>query len=230
MMIAILDDDREFLAIIESWLRQSDYGCTGFTRSRDLIRAARDHSFELFILDWNLPDLPGLSVLEWIRNQWGDGLPVLLLTSRSDDEDIVAALNAGADDFISKPVSEKVLLARIQALTRRKSQRASEDAVETYGRYSFAIVQRRVLLDGEVIDLTLKEFQLALMLFRNLNMALARAHIMEAIWGRAPGVESRTLDIHISKVRRKLQLRPENGFIIQPIYGYGYRLEEVGET
>ena len=169
-------------------------------------------------------------MLEWIRNQWGDGVRVLLLTSRSGDDDMVVALNAGADDFISKPVSEKVLLARLQALTRRTSPTPSEDAVETYGAYSFTIVQRRVLLNGVPIELTLKEFQLALMLFRNRNMAVARSHLMEAIWGVTLGVESRTLDIHISKIRRKLQLRPENRFVIQPIYGYGYRLEEVGET
>lgn len=230
MMIAILDDDQEFQAIVQIWLSSSEFSCTGFKSGRDLVRALHSHSFDMFVLDWNLPDLTGIRVLEWIRNRLGHKVPVLMLTSRNDDEDIVAALTTGADDFISKPVSEQVLLARLRALARRQHRTEHSATFETYGRYCFEINQRQLLFDGNVIDVTLKEQQLALMLFRNLDAAVSRAHIMEAIWGVTASPDSRTLDIHISRVRRKLMLRPENGFIIQPIYGFGYRLEEVNEA
>jgi DNA-binding response OmpR family regulator len=181
----------------------------------------------MFVLDWNLPDLSGIRVLEWIRNHLGPKVPVLMLTSRSDDDDIVAALTAGADDFISKPVAEQVFLARLRALAKRRQRVVPSMTSETFGRYRFDNTQRQLLLDDTIIDVTLKELQLALMLFRNLDVAISRDHIMEAIWGVASSPDSRTLDIHISKIRRKLLLRPENGFVIQPIYGFGYRLEEV---
>ena len=230
VMIAFLDDDQDFQAIARRWLSNTEFSSIGFKNGRELIRSLHDHSVDMFVLDWNLPDLSGIRVLEWIRNQLGDKVPVLMLTSRTDDDDIIAALTAGADDFVSKPVGERILLARLRALARRLHRTVPNLATETYGRYSFENAQRQLMLDGQAIDVTLKELQLALMLFRNLNVAVSRAHIMEAIWGMTPSPDSRTLDIHISKIRRKLMLRPENGFLLQPIYGYGSRLEEVSEA
>ena len=230
MMIAIVEDDQEFQAIVEDWLSSSEFSCTVFKSGRELIRSLRDDNFDMFVLDWNLPDLSGIRVLEWIRNHLGQKIPVLMLTSRCDDDDIVAALSAGADDFISKPVAQSVFLARLRALSRRQQRVVPATHSETYGRYSFETNQRLLLVDGVASDVTFKEFQLALMLFRNLNVAVSRAHVMEAIWGVASSPDSRTLDIHISKIRRKLMLRPENGFAIQPVYGFGYRLEEVSEA
>jgi DNA-binding response OmpR family regulator len=108
----------------------------------------------------------------------------------------------------------------------RRSPSCAEAMTETYGRHTFDLGSRRLLVDGEAPHLTPKEFTLALLLFRNLNRAVSRTHLLETIWGIDPALATRTLDIHVSKIRSKLGLRPESGYRLSPVYGFGYRLEE----
>lgn len=189
------------------------------------MRAMHSETFDLFIIDWNLPDLSGINVVEWIRNQIGAQPPVLLLTNRVSDDDMITALRAGADDYVTKPFQPAVLLARVEALARRSSVTLSR-STETFGPYDFELTTKTLRQDGEPIRLTPKEFSLALLLFRNLNRAVSRTYIFETIWGMDPDLSTRTLDIHVSKIRAKLGLKPETGFRLAPVYGYGYRLEE----
>jgi CheY-like chemotaxis protein len=149
-----------------------------------------------------------------------------MLTSRSAEEDIVAGLQGGADDYVIKPVAPAVLKARVDALGRRAYPSAAP-GLETYGPYRFDTRAETVELAGKPVSVTAKEFALALLLFRNLHRALSRAYIFEALWGRNPDLPSRTLDAHISNIRTKLNLRPGNGFKLVPIYAYGYRLEAL---
>lgn len=225
MKVAVLDDDKTVLETVTGLLEGAGFVCATFDNGRQLVRALHRETFDLFVLDWNLPDLPGLNVLEWIRNQIGAQPPVLLLTNRASDEDLVAGLRAGADDFVTKPYQPSVLLARVEALARRSTMNLSR-TTETYGALDFELTSKTLRLKGEVVHLTPKEFSLALMLFRNLNRAVSRAYIFETIWGMDPDLSTRTLDIHISKIRSKLALRPESGYRLTPVYGYGYRLEE----
>jgi DNA-binding response OmpR family regulator len=148
-----------------------------------------------------------------------------MLSSRSAEEDIVAGLSAGADDYVVKPVAPAVLLARVNALARRAYPPPPPDGIETFGDYLFDMRNETVELVGQQIMLTAKEFALALLLFRNIHRPLSRAYIFEALWGGNPDLSTRTLDAHISNVRTKLNLRPGNGYKLVPIYAYGYRLE-----
>lgn len=225
MKVALLDDDKVVLETVSSLLEGAGFQCSTFDNGRQLVRALHRDTFDLFVIDWNLPDLPGLNVLEWIRNQIGAQPPVLLLTSRVSDDDMVAGLRAGADDFVTKPYQPAVLLARVEALARRSTMNLSR-TTETYGKLDFELTSKTLRNGGEVVHLTPKEFNLALLLFRNLNRAVSRAYIFETIWGMDPDLSTRTLDIHISKIRSKLALRPESGYRLTPVYGYGYRLEE----
>ena len=225
MKVAVLDDDKTVLETVTGLLEGAGFVCSTFENGRQLVRALHRETFDLFVIDWNLPDLPGLNVLEWIRNQIGAQPPVLLLTNRASDEDLVAGLRAGADDFVTKPYQPAVLLARVEALARRSTMNLSR-TTETYGVLDFELTSKTLRLKGDVVHLTPKEFSLALMLFRNLNRAVSRAYIFETIWGMDPDLSTRTLDIHISKIRSKLALRPESGYRLTPVYGYGYRLEE----
>ena len=118
-----------------------------------------------------------------------------------------------------------VLLARVEALARRSSVNLSR-TTECFGAYEFELGTKSVRLRGVPVRLTPKEFNLALLLFRNLNRAVSRTYIFETIWGIDPDLSTRTLDIHASKIRAKLELKPENGYRLAPVYGYGYRLEE----
>lgn len=169
--------------------------------------------------------MSGLETIAWARENLPSRPPVLLLTSRSAEADVVTGLNAGADDYVVKPVQPEVLLARVNALLRRSYPDRPAGGLETFGDYGFNLPAETVTVGGEVLSLTAKEFGLALLLFRNTHRALSRSHILEAVWGRNPNLPTRTLDVHISRIRAKLNLRPANGFRLVPVYSYGYRLE-----
>lgn len=227
MRVGVLDDDETQLAAITAILEQAGHRATTFTRSVALMSALRRETFDLLVLDWHLPDRSGLEVIRWVRMNSDQPPPMLLVTSRSDDADVVEGLTAGADDFLSKPVSGPVLAARVEALLRRAYPTTVKGAVETIADHVFDPFALAVRFDGRSVDLTSKEFELAHLFFRNLHRALARSYLVEAVWGGDPNVNSRSLDVHVSRVRTKLGLRPERGFRLTPVYSYGYRLETL---
>lgn len=224
--IAVLDDEVGMLESVDRLVQGAGFESATFSSGRDLIRCLHRDNFDLFILDWQVPDLSGIQVIEWVRNGIGSRVPIILLTNRAGDEDIVTGLRAGADDFLTKPFRGPVLLARIEALLRRSAGTPSRES-ESYGPYVFHVANRTVVATGLDVSLTQKEFSLSMLLFRNLNCALSRSYILETIWGIDPDISTRTLDIHVSRIRAKLNLAPERGFKLSTIYGYGYRLEEI---
>ncbi len=230
MKIAILEDDPSIQASVMRLLEQAGHECIAFDRGHALIRATHGEHIDLFVLDWCLPDLSGVDVVKWIRNHLGVAVPVLLLTSRSSEEDVVEGLTAGADDFVSKPFQPAVLIARVAALGRRLLGSQPDAAFEHYGGYAFDLGLKQVQHAGRDIQLTTKEFQLALFLFRSVDRAVSRQHVLETIWGVRAEIPTRTLDSHVTRLRSKLTLRPENGYILTSVHGFGYRLEEVGRN
>ena len=227
MKIAVLDDDPVQLETISSVAQAAGYRPVLFSRAQALISALRKDTFDLLIVDWNLPDRSGLEVLAWARTNLKPPPPMLLVTSRAEDEDIVAGLNAGADDYLPKPLSPAVLEARLNALMRRAYAQPSTPGAEIHGDTVFHDSSSAVTRNGKTVVLTAKEYALAQLLFRNLHRALSRTYILETVWGNEPNLNSRSLDMHISRIRTKLELRPEQGFRLTPIYSYGYRLERV---
>lgn len=226
MRIGLLEDDLALAVHVEKSLAAADHTCEHFVDGQTLLRALRRDTFDMLILDWNVPGFSGCEVLQWMKENLENAPPALMLTSRSTEEDIVAGLNAGADDYVIKPVTVAVLLARVDALARRAYPLLPE-RVEVFDDYSFDTASGTLSRSGEPVNLTAKEFALALMLFRNMHRALSRAYLFEALWGLNPDVPTRTLDVHISNVRTKLNLRPVNGYKLAPIYAYGYRLEAL---
>ena len=154
--------------------------------------------------------------------------PMMFITNSSAEDDIVAGVSAGADDYMIKPLRRGELVARVQALLRRAYPTQNGAEQLQFGPYIFETRPGRLSMDGAVIEVTHKEFYLALLFFRNIGRPLSRAYIHEAVWIRETAVPSRTMDTHVSRVRNKLQLRPENGFRLVPVYSYGYRLEKLG--
>jgi len=228
MKLAILDKDAATRLTHEALAATAGFRCAPFQNGRELMRSLQRDAHDMFLVDWDLPDLAGPTLLESIRNQIGFNPPLLLLTMPLASGDLAHALGSGADNVLAKPCSPEVVLAQLRAMARRLTSCEGMTA-ETYGRFRFELASRTVVVDGESPHLTPKEFTLALQLFRNLNRAVPRSYILETVWGIDPGLSTRTLDIHISKIRGKLGLRPERGYRLSPVYGFGYRLEEFAE-
>lgn len=226
MRIASLEDEPAQAAWIHRIVTDAGHTCVSFGSGRDLLLALRDDHFDLLLLDWQVPDMSGHDMLLWTRANLDRHVPVMFLTCRQAEEDIVEALTAGADDYMVKPIRPRELLARMQSLVRRIAPDPAETGAPlVLGGYVFDIGARTVAHHGRAIGLTPKEFDLALLLFRNEGRIVARNHIVAAVWGREVSPLSRTIDTHMSRVRSKLALRLENGMRLTPIYTHGYRLE-----
>lgn len=228
MRVLVLEDDPVWRAEVEGMLRGAGHSFASCSSGAAFKAELQRDSFDLLLLDWNLPEITGYDLLLWARSRFTPCPPVIMITSRTDPEDIVRALNAGADDFVIKPCNRDVLIARISAVVRRAYpfDASAGGTVELSGAI-FDEVERCVTINGEAVSLTETEFNLALALFRNIGRAMGRAHLLELIWGASPDTRTRTLDVHISKIRTRLGLRAENGFRLLPIYRFGYRLERM---
>jgi two-component system, OmpR family, response regulator RegX3 len=225
LRIALLEDDVEQATWIAQLLDASGHNVTRFERGRALVRRASSESYDLLILDWELPDISGLEVLRTIREQMDTTTPVLFVTHRDSESDIVDALEAGADDYLVKPPRERELLSRVNALGRR-SRDPKVEVLEA-GPYRIDFKQRAILRAGQTVELTRREFDVAAMLFRNLGKVVSRAHLLVSVWGNHDGSTTRTVDTHVSRVRMALGLSTSSGVRLVTVYGYGYRLELV---
>jgi len=226
LRIAILEDDPDQLALLSRWLTIAGHHVHGYLRGYEALKAAGRESFDLFMLDWEVPDLSGVDVLQAIRANVSKSVPVLFVTVRDSEEDIVYALNAGADDYMIKPVRQSETLARVGALLRRAYPQKEETQL-AIPPYEFDTLNGVAKIDGATVEMTPKEFEVAVLLFRNFERLISRGHLHEAVWGHTTELQSRTVDAHVSQVRKKLGLRGEHGLRVAAIYNYGYRLKRI---
>ncbi len=223
--IALVDDDLAVLDLLKRSIESHGYKCLGFSTGEQFYKSLRTDTFDLLILDWTLPDTSGPEVIQRLRMPNAIGVPIIMLTNRSEEKDVVRALNIGADGYMVKPVRINELVMRVNALFRRTH---SQDANQIqYKQYLFDFRLNQVWSSGQLIDVTNKEFALAAILFRNLGRVMSRTHLLNTIWSYSSDANTRTLDTHIHKVRVALNLKAENGYRIVSVYGIGYRLEDV---
>jgi DNA-binding response OmpR family regulator len=227
MRIAVLEDDPAQADFVCQTLTTDGHICHVFPTGPALVKELGRQTFDLLVLDWNVPEMSGEEVLCWVRKSLSDHLPVLFMTSRSRESDIASMLNSGADDYVVKPVPVSILLARVNSLLRRTYQFSQPSNVETFDEIVFDLKSKLVTVRGTPVALMSKQFEIALLLFQHMSRPLSRAYIRDVIWKQATDVPSRTIDTHVSSLRAKLGLRPENGYRLSPIYGYGYRLERI---
>ncbi|MGB5078596.1 MAG: response regulator transcription factor [Sphingorhabdus sp.] len=230
MRVVIADDETEVVAFLKSIVEEMGHVALGITDGNILAQALVRETFDLVILDWNIPGKDGMETLKWMQGSLPEKPPVIMMTNRSAKKDISDALNAGADDYITKPEDRAVVAARINAMLRRNAGSGAFDTEATYGRYHLNRIEQTVLVNGKTVAMTAKEFELADLFFRNADRTLSRNYIMETIWRTTAALATRTLDMHISRVRGKLSLQPENGFRIFTVFGYGYRLETIAKV
>ncbi len=229
MRIALLEDDVLQAELVKRWLADAKMDYDHFTSGEQFRHGIRQKPYDLVLLDWMLPDDDGVAILIWLRQAVSAKLPVMFTTTRSEEGSLVYALEKGADDYLIKPLRREEMIARINALLRR-GETASPSAPIEVGGIVIDRVTHRVTVRGEAVELTDKEFQLAAYILTNQGRLLTRQELLENVWRTNPNVITRTVDTHMSRLRTKLGLTPENGFELSTVYHKGYRLEYVSNA
>jgi DNA-binding response OmpR family regulator len=227
LRVAILEDDADQAELLCLWLGDGGYSCQSFADAPSFQRQYHRQTYDLLIFDWELPQSSGIEVLRWVRANSDWKIPVLFVTRREREEDIVHALEQGADDFMTKPVSRAVTLARVRALARRSGVVKDDPEVIEHGDLKVDLQHATVFRAGAPLELTDREARLAVTLFSNTGRLLSRDYLLQSVWGLVPGIPTRTLDTHVSRLRQKLGLTPENGWQLKAVYQHGYRLEKL---
>jgi len=225
--IAFLEDDLAYAESILEWFGDAGYDVNHFVTGLDFLRKFSNVQYDLCIFDWALPDMEGPDVMISIKLRSNKLPPIIFLTGNSSEDDIVRVIESGADDYIVKPASRQLIVARINALLRRTQPEDKNQTVCDFGSLKIDTKQRLVLLDGEEIKLTDKELDLAWYFLRNVGVLLSRTHLMQVVWGSSADIETRKVDVHVSHLRTKLKLTPEFGWKLTSIYQQGYRLERA---
>ncbi len=224
LCIALLEDNVQEADLLKGWIENEGHRCNVFHDAENFQLAFIRDRYDIVILDWMLQtSRSGLDVLHWVRNMIASDIPVIFVTVRQAEEDIVTALLAGSDEYLVKPVRQHELLARLHALARRTQPKSQ---VLECSPFVFTMANREVKLHGEVVDLTEKEYELALFLFHNRGRVLSRQHLLISIWGTSSELSTRTIDTHVSRLRKKLKLHVSERWKLISIYKIGYRLEE----
>ncbi|MCO4091614.1 MAG: response regulator transcription factor [Sphingorhabdus sp.] len=227
MKVFIADYGVDVVDYLKQIVEDLGYVAVGCTDKNSFTEILSREVFDLVILDWNVRAGDNMSLLAWMNKSLSTRPPVIMMAKRSAKRDITEALHAGAEDYITKPESRNVIAARINALLRGNAAGGAFDTEVIYGAYKMDRLEQSVTIHGQTVVLTAKEFELAEMFFKNTDRTLSRHYIMQTIWRTTASLATRTLDMHISRVRAKLALRPENGFRISTVFGYGYRLESA---
>lgn len=236
MRIGLLEDDTNQIELISLWAQEAGDQIQPYTTGESFRQALAQQEFDLFVLDWHLPDTTGIEVLDWLRGEKASTTPVIFITSRDSEESVVEALDHGADDYMVKPVNKSITLARIKALQRRNQRSdtqpeaqppAPDLSIESFDPYVVNHAEQKISCHGDSIKLTNKEFELAAYLFRHAGCLVSRDFLLQHIWGTRGDLNTRTVDTHISRIRSKLGINPSIGWQLSSIYQRGYRLFKV---
>lgn len=220
-MIYCVEDEGNIRDLIVYALKNSDFDVEGFSSGEELFRAIDEKLPSLVLLDIMLPGEDGLTILKRIRdNPSTEDIPVIMLTAKSSELDKIVGLDIGADDYIVKPFSVLELVARVKAVLRRARPKEDDQLIAIDG-VVIDKKKRTVLVEGEPVSLTYKEFELLYYLFRNKNIVLNREMIMAQVWGYDFEGESRTVDVHIASLRHKLKGKAS---LIETVRNIGYKV------
>jgi len=223
MRIAVVEDDQQQAHLIESWLGEAGFPARTYANADGFLKSVAKESYDLLILDWMLPDLDGLELIGRYRAIAHGGPSVMVVTVKDTENDAVDALSKGADDYVRKPLRHGEFLARIRALGRRSEMRNLSDIRP----FEIDIENCTIALRGKTIKLTAREFEMALFLFQRRDQLVSRNHILESIWGNDRLLLSRTVDTHISRLRKKLELDGGSGWRLISVYRRGYSLQKI---
>jgi len=219
--ILVVDDEPDIIALVAYHLVKHGYRVSTASDGNEAVRAAKQELPALIILDLMLPGKSGYDVLEELRaNPATHETAVLMLTARKDEEDRIRGLALGADDYLTKPFSPQELVLRIAAILRRMSKTVNGDVLAV-GPIEIDRAEHRVRVDGAEVELTATEYKLLVLLAERRGRVQDRAKLLESVWEAAPDVQTRTVDMHVQRLRSKLGAA---GDLVETVRGFGYRL------
>jgi two-component system phosphate regulon response regulator PhoB len=223
--ILVVDDEEDILELVSYNLTRDGYQITGALTGEEAIQKAQSDSFDLIVLDLMLPGIDGLEVTKVLKkDKKTSEIPIVMLTAKGEEADIVTGLELGADDYITKPFSPRVLIARVRAALRRKAKEPiDENAVVYIHELEIDPGKRSVLVGGQAVELTYTEFQVLLLLAKRPGWVFTRSQIVDLVRGSDYPVTDRSVDVQIVGLRKKLSTY---GNYIETVRGVGYRFKE----
>jgi len=225
--VLVVDDEPDITALVAYHLARGGYRVTTATSGAEALRAAEDHAPDLIVLDLMLPGLSGLEVLEELRRRPDTGqMGVILLTARRDETDRIQGLSLGADDYLTKPFSPQELVLRVGAVLRRLSGPSVAGGSKLVaGPLTIDRGAHRVTVGDDEVDLTPTEYRLLLTLAERQGRVQSRAQLLETVWDANPDIQTRTVDMHMQRLRAKLG---DAGTLLETVRGFGYRFRGAG--
>ena len=226
--ILVVEDEKSISRFISTILNTNGYEAMQARSGQEALSMIASHCPDLIILDLGLPDMDGMDILRQLRS-W-TSLPVVVVSARSHEGDKVSALDLGADDYLTKPFGTDELLARVRAAIRPPRTVSGNDEIAQKGTYTVGdlvvdFTARRVTIAGEALDLSPKEYDLLFYMVRNRGIALTREKLISEVWGYDFFGDSRTVDVHVKRLRDKLVGSEEMGWALKTVWGVGYKFE-----
>ncbi len=220
--ILVVDDEQRIIDLAKMYLEKEGFIVTSTTDGTMAFQMIMRDVPGLVVLDLMLPGMDGWEICRRVRAE--SDVPIIMLTARSDDIDKIVGLELGADDYLTKPFNPRELVARVKAILRRSVSRPSPDnkAPITLGNLSIDSERRLVMVDGQVVNLRMKEFDLLLTLAENPGVVFDRDRLLDVVWGYDFAGETRTVDVHVAHLRHKLEAMQAT---IETVWGVGYKLE-----
>jgi two-component system alkaline phosphatase synthesis response regulator PhoP len=227
-LIFAVEDETHIQQLVRFNLEAAGYRVSTFDTGESLLEEVRNSIPDLFILDLMLPGMDGLEVCRQLRaNVRTKGVPIIMLTAKSEEFDKVLGLELGADDYLTKPFSVRELVARVKAMLRRVANTSpSEAGTIRHGDITLDPVRHEVYKNGKLVEMPLKEFELLKMLLQNKGRVLSRELLLDKVWGFEYYGETRTVDVHIRYIRQKIEDDDSNPIYIETVRGIGYRFND----
>jgi len=229
--ILLVEDEESYRDPLSYQLGREGYDVVTAATGPEALERFAEHGADLVLLDLMLPGLPGTEVCRRLRLE--SDVPVIMLTAKDDEIDKVVGLELGADDYVTKPYSSRELLARIRAVLRRRepvvratADDAVDDGVLELGGVRMDVDRHTVHVDGELVPFPLKEFELLEMLLRNAGRVLTRGQLIDRVWGSDYVGDTKTLDVHVKRIRAKIEADPSNPVLLTTVRGLGYKLSD----
>jgi two-component system, OmpR family, response regulator RegX3 len=225
--ILIVEDESSFSEAISFLLGKEGFETDVAENGRAALELFKASAYDLVLLDLMIPEVSGIDVCRAIRTT--SMVPIIMLTAKDSEVDKVVGLELGADDYVTKPYSSRELVARIKAVLRRGTAESidadSNSAIQVAGQIRMDVERHQVTVNGDLINLPLKEFELLEFLMRNEGRVLTRGQLIDRVWGGDYYGDTKTLDVHIKRLRSKIEKDPANPQLIQTIRGLGYKFE-----